>query len=416
VRAIDPEGSSDVDTVGGDVSRRGAPDREIRWLFTVGGITTATILPFFSPLLQERGLTPDRIGIILSAQAIASVVAAPLWSHEADTRWGTTRTLVASTLATSLCAGLLTLTGANVWAIGAVAALMAAASAPGTALGDALALAVLGPDRTSDYGRIRRFASGGWAIAVILFGAVYQHVGLWPVLPFYVAALLAYAVFAARLHGAAPREPLSHRTPRLSSIGAAFRGSPSLLPFLIGLLVLSAATSSTDGFVPLRMLGIGGGPFLIGLAAGLAAIIEIPFFTAGASLGRRFGMRNLFLVGVAFSILTLLGYAVSTTPEGVAVFRALAGVAFGLKYGALVILTDRLVPRRLRNTGQALMQTATWGLGPVIGPAIGGFVYVHLGPPALFAGAAFVASCAALLSWWALRGVGGPEPVAAARA
>jgi len=138
----------------------GRLDRDIRWLFTLGGITTATILPFFSPLLQSWGITPDRIGLILSAQALAAVVAVPLWSHEADTRWGTTRTLVASTLATAACAGLLILVGVDVWVVGVVAAMMAAAGAPGTALGDALALGVLGRDRTNDYGRIRRFASG----------------------------------------------------------------------------------------------------------------------------------------------------------------------------------------------------------------------------------------------------------------
>jgi PPP family 3-phenylpropionic acid transporter len=383
-------------------------DHDIRRLFVLGGVTTATILPFFSPLLQSRGLTPDRIGLILSAQALAAVVATPLWSHEADTRWGTTRTLVASTFATSLCAGLLMPAGASLWVIGAVAALMAAAGAPGTALADALALGVLGRDRASDYGRIRRFASGGWAVAVVLFGALYQRVGLWPVLPLYAGTLIVYAAFASRFP-TTKAEPARSRTSRLGSIGAAFRESPSLLPFLVGLLVLSAATSSTDGFVPLRMLGVGGGPFLIGLAAGLSAVIEIPFFTAGASMGRRLGMRNLFLAGVAVSIVTLLGYAVARTPAEVAAFRSLAGVAFGLKYGALVVLTDRLVPHHVRNTGQALMQTASWGLGPVVGPAIGGFVYVRIGPPALFAGAAVVAAAAAVLSWWALRDVGGPD-------
>jgi hypothetical protein len=287
-----------------------------------------------------------------------------------------------------------------------VALLMAAASAPGTALGDALALSILGPDRANDYGRIRRFASLGWAIAVVAFGALYQLVGLWPVLPCYVVAMVGYAAFARRFPSAPATRDADERPTRLGAIGAAFRESPRLAPFLGGLLLLSVATSATDGFVPLRMLGPGGGPFLIGVAAGLAAVIEIPVFTWSASLGARFGMRNLFLAGAGLSIATLVGYSLATTPAGVAVFRSLAGAGFGLKYGALVVLTDRLVAPHLRNTGQALMQMAHWSVGPILGPAVGGVVYVTLGPPTLFAGAAAVASGAAVLSWWALRGVG----------
>jgi MFS transporter, PPP family, 3-phenylpropionic acid transporter len=388
-------------------------DRDIRWLFALAGVSTAALLPFFSPLLRSLGLSPDRIGLVLSAMALATVVSAPLWSHEADTRLGTGRTIVWSSIATAACAIALLLAGETAWAIGVAAIMMAAAAAPGTALGDALALGILGPERANDYGRIRRFASLGWAIAVIVFGALYQWVGLWPLLPLYAGTLGIYAWFARRFPASVAAQPGEGRPTRLGALGAVFRASPRLLPFLVGLLLLSVATSATDGFVPLQMLGAGGGPFLIGLAAGLAAVIEIPFFTASSRLAERFGMRNLFLAGVGASIATLFGYAWASSPMGVAVFRSLAGVGFGLKYGALVVLTDRLVAPHLRNTGQALMQTAHWSMGPILGPAIGGFVYVRLGPAALFAGAAVAATCAAAISWWSLRGVGDRDPSAA---
>ena len=381
-------------------------DRDIRWLFVIGGAATAALLPFFTPLLQARGLSPDRIGLVLSAMALASVVAAPLWSHEADTRLGTTRALVLSTLATAACALLLIPAGSTAWAIAAASVLLAAASAPGTAFGDALALAVLGPERANDFGRIRRFSSLGWAVAVIVFGALYQAVGLSPVVPLYAGALVVYALFARRIPSRRGARDGDERASRLGAIGAAFRTSPGLAPFLGGLLLFSIATSASDGFVPLQMLGAGGGPFLIGVAAGFAAVIEIPFFTWSASLGRRFGMRNLFLAGAVVSIVTLLGYSLSNSPLQVAVFRTLAGAGFGLKYAALVVLTDRLVALHLRNTGQTLMQMAQWSVGPVLGPAVGGFIYVTLGPSSLFAGSAVLATAGAMLSWWALRGVG----------
>jgi PPP family 3-phenylpropionic acid transporter len=382
-------------------------DRDIRWLFTLGGVTTAALLPFFSPLLQSWGLTPDRIGLVLSAMALGSVLAAPAWSHEADMHLGTARALVWSSLAAATCALLLLPASTAMWSITIGSIALAAASAPGTALGDALALTVLGPARADDYGRIRRFASLGWAVAVIIFGGLYELAGLGPVLPLYAVCLVVYAWWAHRFR--VERRPRTASASRFGSAGEVLRSVPRFRPFLAGLLLLSVATSSADGFVPLRMLGVGGGMFLIGLAAGLAAFIEIPIFTASASLGARFGMRNLFLAGVAISIVTLFGYSLAQTPVGVATFRALQGAGFGLKYGALVVLTGRLVPDRLRNTGQTMMQLAHWSLGPVIGPAIGGFIYVALGPPTLFAGAAVVATGGALLAWWAIRDV---DPVA----
>ena len=53
-----------------------------------------------------------------------------------------------------------------------------------------------------------------------------------------------------------------------------------------------------------------------------------------------------------------------------------------------------------------------WTFRVVDDPAVnafavpGGFVYVTLGPPTLFAGAAVLATVGALVSWWALREVG----------
>jgi PPP family 3-phenylpropionic acid transporter len=379
-----------------------AHDRDIRWLFALGGVATAALLPFFSPLLQSWGLEPDRIGLVLSAMALGAVLAAPAWSHEADTHLGTARALVGSALTAAVCAIVLSALHATFWSIVLGSVALAAAYSPGTALMDALALSVLGP-RADDYGRVRRFASLGWAIAVVAFGGLYQLKGFGPVLPLYAAAMLVYAWWVHRFR--TERQPRRAAGSRFGSVGEVFRVVPRFRLFLAGLLLLSVATSSADGFVPLRMLGEGGGPFLIGIAAGLAAVIEIPVFTASASLGARYGMRNLFLAGVSISIICLFGYASVHSPAGVAAFRALQGAGFGLKYGALVVLTGRLVPARLRNTGQTLMQLAHWSLGPVIGPAIGGFVYVTLGPPTLFAGAAVVAIGGALLAWWALRDV-----------
>ena len=72
-------------------------------------------------------------------------------------------------------------------------------------------------------------------------------------------------------------------------------------------------------------------------------------------------------------------------------------------YAALVVITGRLVPLELRNTGQALMQIFGAGIGPIVGPAVGGFIYVHIGPSSLFLVSAAGVLAGIVVVWRALR-------------
>lgn len=405
---------SPPDQIGADAGparTRARAGRDVRTLFALGGASTAAFLPFFVLLLSDRGLTADRIGFVLSLASLAGVLSVPFWSHVADARLGGVRTLQLTSFATAIAALALIPTGSNVWAIALVTALLYVVSAPGTALSDTIALQVLGPERETDYGRIRLWASLGWAIAVVLFGAWYQRMGLGPVLPAYAAGTLAYAIAAMRFPATRPARHAGTAS-RLGSVGEALRVSPRLLPFLIGLLLVSISTSAAWSFLPLRIVSRGGGPLLIGLSAGLGALVEIPFFRASAWLGGRFSLRTLYASGVGIWIAMLVAWSLVPNPVIIAAIKVAGGAGFGLTYAALVVITGRLVPLRLRNTGQALMQTFGAGIGPIVGAALGGLVYRHLGAPALFAGAAVSASLGLLVVWRALAGDlagGGPS-------
>ncbi len=45
--------------VDGESTEPARIDRDIRWLFALGGVVTATVLPFYTPLLQSWGLSPS---------------------------------------------------------------------------------------------------------------------------------------------------------------------------------------------------------------------------------------------------------------------------------------------------------------------------------------------------------------------
>ena len=177
-----------------------AIDRRLRRLYALEGAVFSTFLPFFVLWLRDRGFSPSEIGVILSSSALVGVIGAPVWSSVADRRAGTVRTLQLAFVSAAVLAIALALTGSAFLAVVGVAAALAVAQAPPTPLTDALAMRTLGPDRLHGYGSFRLWASFGWGVGSIAFGALFQAAGLGLMLPVYAVG----AVGCGRVRRAVP--------------------------------------------------------------------------------------------------------------------------------------------------------------------------------------------------------------------
>jgi len=374
-------------------------DRRLRRFYALVWTVFSAFLPFFVLWLRDRGLPPSEIGVVLSVSALAGVVAAPLWSNVADRRTGTVRTLQVAFVTAGVAAGVLALTGSAFVAITGVAAALAVMQAPQTPLTDALAMSTLGPERLRDYGSFRLWASLGWGIGAIAFGALLQVAGLGWMLPVYAVGVLACAAFVGLFPNVRPSSPDAPSTSPFGSLGDALTQVPRFPLFLLGVFVFGASTRASWDYVPLRIASGGGGPFLVGIAAGVSAFVEIPFMRSSGSLMERFGMRAVFMAGAGVYVLASIGWAVVSAPLGVTAIRIAIGIGFGLVYVTPVVMTGTLVPEHLRNTGQTLLTVSSWGLAPVLGSLVGGLVYQHLGPTQLFLGSAVGIAAGALVVW-----------------
>jgi len=389
----------------------GGRDRDLRALYALLGLAGSAFIPFFVLFLRERGLEPQEIGVVLAVGSLAGVVASPFWSHAADTRLGSARTLELACAATALVALALLPTGSSVVAIAAVSGVLYAAQSPWTSSTDALALAQLGPSRMTEYGSFRLFASIGWGVGAIAFGALFGSTGLDLMLPLVAVTSVLYAVEVSRFPRLRP-SPMTGGS-AFGAVGRALR-APRLVPFLVGVLVLATSTHAAWDYVPLRIVAGGGGAFLVGISSGVSAFVEIPFMRATRSLIDRLGVRTVFAIGAAVYAAAAIGWSLVADAGAVTAIRVGIGVGFGLVYPSLVVMTGRLVPAEVRNSGQALMSICSFGLAPMIGGAVGGFVYQHVGPVQLFAGSAVGVAAGAAIVWASVGHVGARTSATAA--
>jgi MFS transporter, PPP family, 3-phenylpropionic acid transporter len=373
----------------------------VQGLFIAFGFVISVFFPYRSIYLAQRGLSPSQIGIVIAIMAAAGAMAGPIWGHLADTRIGRLRALQFAVVGAAVASLSINLIH-GLWPI---AAMSFGLSAFGVATGpniDAIALEHLGPERMSNYGYIRGWESLSYAAGCLVYGSTLQILGAQWVMPLHGLACLAMAVWTVAVVRDKPVRQPPHG--RLGAVGAVFRQAPRFWRFLIAVLLLWTGFNAAWNFIGLKIESHGGGPLLIGLGAAAGGLVEIPVMRYSATLQKRWGLRRVYATGCCVYALGFLLWGLVSNPTVVSFLTMFEGLAFGLLFTTGVMVVGRLVPPSLYATGASMVAMVGFGLGPILGAGLGGFVYKHAGPMMLYSGASALALGGAVAAWFALAG------------
>ncbi|MCU1472017.1 MFS transporter [Amnibacterium sp.] len=362
-------------------------------LFAALGVGTGSFLPYAVVYFTWRGLSPTEAGLVVALMAGVGLLALPLWGLVADHALGTVTALRLSCVLAAAAGLALLVSGRFAPGIVVCAAVLAAASAPGEAFGNTLAIGTLRAEASRNYGNVRLWSSIGFAGAVAVSAVVLKHTNLALILIAYPAAM---AVQLASTGGR--RWPVAPAGPRLRLSDLRLTRSSRLLVLHGGALAFGVAMGASSTAGPLRLVSVGGGVTAVGAAAVLGALVEIPVMRMSGVLWHRLGAGKVFLLGgVAFAA-PLACFAVFSNPVLLVGVSVLTGTGYALMYVGLVTAASSELPAGRQATGQALLQATMMGLGPLIGSSLGGFAYEHASPAVLFGAVAVVALAGAAVA------------------
>lgn len=380
----------------------------VQGLFLTFGLAIAAFFPFLALYLERHhGLNGTQIGLVIAASAVARMIANPLWGHYSDTKLG-------RLVALQICVA-----GAAVFALvlNVVAGIVAVAAAAmlhsifmvgqGPNL-DAIALLHLGEDRMHEYGRIRGWESLTYAAGCLAFGALLQANDLGWAMPIYAVCMVMVLVWSTTVRRDRPTPSAGHG--RLGAVGAVFREAPRFWGFLAAVLLVWTGFNAAWNFISLRIADAGGGPLLIGIGTALGGLFELPTMRSASRLQRRFGLRKVYALGCLVYAAAFLMWGSIGDPTILSMLTILEGVAFSLLFTTGVVVVGRLLPSSLYSTGNSILAAVGFGIGPIVGAGIGGWVYQHMGPMVLYSGASALALLAAVVAWFALSTPALAEP------
>ncbi len=316
--------------------------------------------PFLPGLLQQDGLGPEQLSVVLATGAAVRLVSGPLGGRLADRTGRAPAVLTAFTAASSVLA-LAYEPARGMMALLLVSVAHAFVLAPLTPVADALALgsAEAGGFR---YGWVRGAGSTAFIAATLLSGRLVDGLGL-GVIIWLNAALLA---IAAALGWALPNRVAGAREPAAVSGSVPSAWALLRLPSFVRLMVVAALVGGShalhDGFEVIRWRSAGLSATQSSVLWSLSVAAEmLVFIVVGPRLLAALGPSRAIMFAAAAGIVRWSTAAMTASFPAMAVVEPLHGFTFALLHLACMGVIGRVVPPSLAATAQAAYATLAMG-------------------------------------------------------
>ena len=344
--------------------------------------------PFLPAFVNERGVPPEQLGLVLAAGTAIRLASAPLAGRIGD-RLGALRLVLVTCIALAGAVTLGYLPARGFWMFLALTLLHAAFLAPMTVLSDALSLASSKRERF-EYGWVRGTGSAAFIAGLLASGQLVGAYGLAAIIWSQALLLLIAALAAARVPEIARERP---DAPPVSAL------LPLRIPLFRHMVLVAAMILGShamhDAFAMIRWGAAGIGPSAASALWSLSVASEVlVFFLIGPWLVARLTPRGAIVLAGLAGVLRWAVMAQTTDFLALALVQPLHGLTFALLHLACMRIIGLVVPQGVAGTAQALYATVGIGAATALLTFASGMLYARLGASGFWIMAAL---CAAAL-------------------
>ncbi|WP_035724686.1 MFS transporter, partial [Gracilibacillus boraciitolerans] len=358
-----------------------ANSRQIRFLKALTFFNASNkglILPFLPLFLSFRGFSSIEIGTILGIAPMVSIIAQPFFGYISD-KYKTIKGLLILLYFAVISVSVSIFFSTSFVVVFSSFVLFHFVMSPSGPLLDSMAIKSLGVKRRGEYGKIRLWASIGFAITALVSGPVLDIIGIdriYIVFWILILSLIFLTLFLKdNNHSADPvtingvKEVLTNK---------------NFMVFLFLCLLVIIPHRMNDTMLVLHLDNLGATTFMVGAAWALAAFSEVPVFYYLSQRIMQF--HHLFVLGIVALFFTIRWflYGFIESAEWIVFFQISQGLTFGLFWLVALQTAVKYVPNHLRSTGQALLMSTCFGLGGAVGGTTGGAIFDHFGSQTMY--------------------------------
>ena len=340
-------------------------------------------VPVLPDLTRKLGASPTTVGLLFASFGVTALLVAIPMGVVSD-RVGRKGPLVAGFVGLAVASVMLAFAD-RLPSLFAARLAQGAADAVTWVVGLALVADLYDPaERGRASGIVMSGASSAFVIGPSLGGWIYELGGLR--LPFLTVAAMSAIGAVAAIWVTLP-SPQTHQeqVPILSDLRV-----PAVGACAAAVTVAATTMSMLEPVLALHLQLIGTNPGRIGLVFGIAAIASAVLHPIYGRLADRWGARRLTLLGLGVSGCVMPALAgVVSVESAIPIFVIQIAALSMVIAPSLAYMAEATSDAGLGSFGVAYgLYNVAWGIGLLVGPAVGGFLFERMG-------------LARLAFWWA---------------
>lgn len=367
------------------------------------------VLPYLNLFYQRLGLSGTEIGTIGAVAALTTLLFAPLWTTLVE-KIGRGRALLQLGLILSALGYLWLSTQSQFLGIALVRGALALVGAAIVPLSDALAVSISG-SAGKGFGSVRAWSSVGWIFFGLSGGWMNQNLGshaafIATAILTFVNVLVLFSItsdhFAIQ---AIPVAPSADPSIRRDNLVAKLRGDPDMVALALMMIVIGLGNSGILQFETNYLAELGANDLVIGVAAVISAVVEIPFMLWADRLLVRRSARGVLMSSLAVYVVIRLVVLAAPSPLMIIITRALQGIAFSFYTIAIIHYIVQGAPTGQTRTTMALYNITLANVITILAAPVAGAAYDLIGARSLY----LVAAIGYALGWLILRWMRSPQ-------
>lgn len=338
---------------------------------------------FIVSYLSAKGFGSGYIGLVITLCALINMVTQPIFGYFSETYLPTKYIMFGICLLSIPIGFMLPYTVSVPFMAGSAVVLLSVLEYPGFPISDMWSVKLHEKYGAISFGFVRSCGSLGYALAALIFGKIFNIIGIDYMFLFHgivllITVFILFPISKVSCENKKEKESNSSSISMKDAIKILSKNKKYVL-FLASFMFINIGMRFIANFYPVLIELKGGTVGQMGVGIFLMAVSEIPFIWGFNKYSKLFKIEKIMLFALCMFTVRNLSMLLAPNIFFLQLAQITQGISFGIYVPSLLYYMSYITPRKITTTAVTIVSSVVGAVSSVIGTFLGGIMMEKVG-------------------------------------